>query len=129
MAVPHGSARPDLVYALYRQATERLDAGAPRAAAEILELAVEHEPEQASLHEALGRAYFASARPGLARRQFERAAELDPSDAYAHFGIGRCFEREGHLARAVPHLKLACALADRAVYRQALQRVQARLAA
>lgn len=116
-----------LTYALYRQGRDRLEGGDPRGAAEVLELAVEREPAQASLHEALGRAYFASARPGLARRAFQRALELDPTDAYAHFGVGRCFEREGRLPDAAKHLKLACALADDDSYRAALARVQARM--
>lgn len=116
-----------LVYALYRQGCSRLDDGNPAGAVEVLELAVEREPEQASLREALGRAYFAAARPRLARGEFERALEFDPTDDYAHFGVGRCFEREGRLPDAAKHFKLACALADRSHYRRALARVQQRL--
>jgi len=116
-----------LVYSLYRQGQQRLEAGQPLAAAEVLELAVEHEPEQASLHETLGRAYFKSARVERARVAFERATELDPTDAYAHFGLGRCYERQGKLPAAAKHYKLACALSDRVAYRTARDRVAARL--
>lgn len=116
-----------LVYSLYQQGRSQLAEGNARGAAEVLELAVEREPSKASLHEALGRAYFASARPRLARGAFERALELDPTDHYAHFGVGRCLEREGHLADAAKHLKLACALADDDEYRAALARVRQRL--
>jgi len=115
------------VYSLYEQARDHLASGNPRGAAEVLELALEHEPSKASLHEALGRAYFASARVAKARNEFEAALAIDPSDAYAHFGVGRCFEREGKLPDAAKHYKLACALADRADYRSALDRVLARL--
>lgn len=115
------------VYELYQQGRSRLDGGNPAAAAEVLELAVEHEPESASLHETLGRAYFASARVRKARAEFERAVALDPSDAYAHFGIGRCYEREGSLPQAAKHYKLACALTGRSDYVTALRRVLARL--
>lgn len=118
----------ELVYALYQQGRRRLDKGNPGGAAEVLELAVEHEPSQASLHETLGRAYFASSRVEQARREFERALEIDPSDDYAHFGVGRCFERQGRLPNAAKHFKLACALADRDDYRSALSRVLQRLA-
>lgn len=111
------------VYDLYQQGRERLQHGNPAAAAEVLELAVEHEPEQASLHEALGRAYFASARVNLAREQFERALELSPTDDYAHFGVGRCWERQGRLAEAAKYYKLAWALAPRDDYAAALARV------
>lgn len=116
-----------LTYALYQQGRHHLREGNARGAAEVLELAVEREPAKASLREALGRAYFASARPGLARGEFQRALELDPTDHYAHFGVGRCFEREGRLPDAAKYFKLACALSDEATYRQALARVQQRL--
>lgn len=122
----HGE-KADLVYDLYREGCSRLSAGQPGAAAEILELAVEREPENASLREALGRAYLASARLRRARQQFERAVEMDPSDAYAHFGVGRCFEREGRLTDAAKHYKLACALSPRSDYSDGLRRVQTRL--
>jgi Flp pilus assembly protein TadD len=118
---------PALVYDLYQQGKRNLAAGNARGAVEVLELAIEHEPAQASLRETLGRAYFAARRPGEARSEFQRAAELDPTDAYAHFGIGRCYEREGRDAEAAKHFRLACALADRADYRSALARVERRL--
>lgn len=114
---------PELVYRLYQEGTSRLSAGHPGSAAEILELAVEHEPHKASLRETLGRAYFASARVRRARHEFERALALDPSNDYAHFGIGRCYEREGLLRDAAKHYKLACALAPRSLYQSALERV------
>ena len=117
------------VYALYQQARSRLADGNAGAAAEVLELAVQQEPHKASLHETLGRAYFASARVDRARAEFERALEIDPSDAYAHFGVGRCYERQGKLPDAAKHFKLACALADRHAYHDALSRVLQQLAA
>ena len=122
-----GNDNDELVYSLYEQGRQRLDGGNPTGAAEVLELAVEHEPAKASLHEALGRAYFASSRVEQAREEFELAVQIDPSDDYGHFGIGRCYERQGRLREAAKHYKLACALSDRADYRQALDRVQSRL--
>jgi tetratricopeptide (TPR) repeat protein len=122
-----GDSNDELVYSLYQQARRSLDGGNPTGAAEVLELAIEHEPSKASLHEALGRAYFASSRVDQAREEFEQAVEINPSDDYAHFGIGRCFERQGRLPEAAKHYKLACALADRDDYRSALARVLERL--
>lgn len=116
----------EMVYDLYEQGRSRLAAGNPAGAAEVLELAVEHEPGKASLRETLARAYFAAARLRPARSQFERALELEPSDSYAHFGLGRCLEREGNLSGAAKHLKLACALSPREEYHDALARLQAR---
>lgn len=124
----HDDAENDeIVYSLYEQGCQRLEGGNFTAAAEVLELAIERAPAKASLHEALGRAYFASARVEQARGEFERAVEINPSDDYAHFGVGRCYERLGLLSEAAKHYKLACALADRSDYRAALDRVQARL--
>jgi tetratricopeptide (TPR) repeat protein len=117
----------ELVYSLYEQGRRHLDGGNPTGAAEILELAIEHEPSKASLHEALGRAYFATSRVEQARTEFELAVEINPSDDYAHFGIGRCYERMGQLPEAAKHYKLACALSDRPDYRAALTRVLDRL--
>lgn len=112
------------VYSLYQQARQRLASGNPGGAAEVLELAIQHEPSKASLHEALGRAYFASSRVAKARAEFAATLEIDPTNPYAHFGIGRCYEREGLLAEAAKHYKLACALADNPDYSAALSRVQ-----
>ncbi len=122
-----GDDNAELVYSLYEQGCQRLDGGNPAGAAEVLELAIEHEPSKASLHEALGRAYFASSRIEQARGEFEQAVEINPSDDYAHFGVGRCYERQGRLAEAAKHFKLACALSGRADYRTALNRVLSRL--
>ena len=119
--------RQTSVYEWYRQAHSRLHRGDAAGAVEVLELAVEHEPGKASLYETLGRAYFASSAPGRARAAFERALELDPTDDYAHFGVGRCHERLGHLGAAAKFYKLACALAPREDYVVALARVQARI--
>lgn len=117
----------EIVYSLYAQGCQRLDGGNFTGAAEVLELAIEREPMKASLHEALGRAYFASSRIEQARGEFQRAVEINPSDDYAHFGVGRCYERQGRLQQAAKHFKLACALADRTDYRVALDRVLERL--
>lgn len=117
----------ELVYSLYEKGRQRLDGGNYGGAAEVLELAIEHEPTKASLHEALGRAYFASSRVSAALEEFERAVDINPSDDYAHFGVGRCYERQGQLPEAAKHYKIACALSDRPDYRTALTRVLERL--
>lgn len=122
---PDVSQDPDaeLVYDLYRQGHQRLEVGDAVGAAEVLELAAEREPGKASLHEALGRAYFASSRVARARGAFVRALELDPTDHYAHFGVGRCYEREGRRAEAATYYKLANVLAPKPDYADALARV------
>ena len=118
----------DTTYVLYQEGCNRLSAGDPRGAAEVLELALEREPGQASIYETLARAYFASARVNQARWAFDEALARDPSDPYAHFGLGRCHERLGRLQAAVGHYKLACAMSPRDEYHEALARLQSRRA-
>lgn len=120
------------VYALYQQGRSRLADGNPHGAAAVLEEALaqqaaDRQPEKASLREVLGRAYFASSQIQRARAEFERALALDPSNDFAHFSIGRCYERQGRLEDAAKHYKIANALADQDVYQAALARVLVRL--
>ena len=115
------------VYEWYQEGCRRLREGNARGAAEILELAVEREPEKASLREILARAYFATSRVRLARDEFSQALALDPTDDYAHFGVGRCHERLGDLRAAAKYFRLACAMAPKPDYEDALQRVETRL--
>lgn len=114
------------VYELYREGCRRLDDGDPTGAIAPLEQAVAIEPSKASLREALARACFATSRIRRARREFEHVLELDPSNAYAHYGLGRAYEREGRLTLAGKHYKLAAALASRPVYRDAADRIARR---
>jgi tetratricopeptide (TPR) repeat protein len=120
------------VYTLYQQGRTRLANGNPHGAAAALEEALAQQaandqPDKASLHEALGRAYFASSQIQRARAEFERALELDPSNDYAHYSVGRCYERQGRLGDAAKHFKIANAMADNDLYSAALTRVLSRL--
>jgi Flp pilus assembly protein TadD len=86
-----------------------------------LERARELEPEQGSIRESLGRAYFGARRFAEAEVEFTKAVELDPVNDYAHFGIGMCAMRTGDPDRARGHLKLATVMRPEAeAYRDAL---------
>lgn len=116
------------VYGLYVRGTALLESGDAQGAVAVLEEAVLAAGQaRGSLYEALARALFATAQVGRARRAFEHVVELDPTDHYAHFGIGRCCERQGALREAQTHYRLATALAPNADYAAALRRVQTRL--
>ncbi len=65
------------------------------AAIEALERARDLEPEQGSIREALGRAYFGARRFAEAEAEFTKAVDLDPVNDYAYFGIGMCAMRTG----------------------------------
>ena len=65
-----------------------------------LERAKRLEPEQASIREALGIAYFRLARWEDAEREFRTIVEeLSPTDHYAHYALGRALEQLGRTDR------------------------------
>ena len=115
------------VYDLFRTAEGLLEDGMSHAAVELAEAAVRASPESASLLELLGRARYAARDHMGAVEAFERLEALEPSNAYAHFGLGRALERIGQLVDARAHHRLAAALSDRTVYARHLRRVEARI--
>ncbi len=111
-------------YELFRKGSELLEAGDFMAAAIPLERARELEPDQGSIREALGRAYYGSGRVGQAREEFAAAVEIDPVNDYAHFGLALSCARTGERTRAIAHLKLAIAMRPTVdEYREALARI------
>jgi Flp pilus assembly protein TadD len=97
-------------YEQFQDGSHLLATGNHHAAAVALERARELEPGKASIREALGRAYFGSARYERAAAEFAAAVDLDPVNDYAHFGLGRALARTGDLAGARRHLRLATAM-------------------
>jgi Flp pilus assembly protein TadD len=72
-----------------------------------LERAKRLEPGKASIHEALGIAYFRIRRWAEAEAEFRAVLELSPTDDYAHYALGRALEKQGRTAEANGHFKLA----------------------
>jgi Flp pilus assembly protein TadD len=69
------------------------------------------EPQKASIREALGIAYFRLSRWEDAEREFRTITdELDPTDDYAHYALGRALERQGRTTEANGHYKLASSM-------------------
>ena len=116
-------------YDRYRLGEAYLDAGDPLAVARILEPAGDAEPRSAALWLLLARAYFASARLGRAQAAFECVVEIDPTDHYARYGLGRTLERLTRPAQALAHYRLAAALSPDPDYQAAVRRVEAANAA
>ena len=105
-------------YELFKKGSELLEAGDFMAAAVPLERAAALEPDKSSIREALGRAYFRSARFEKAAEEFAAVVERHPVNDYAHFCLGRALANTGRPAEARRHLALACNLRpDRADYR------------
>jgi Flp pilus assembly protein TadD len=116
-------------YERYRLGRFYVADGDGLSAARVLEPAVETEQQSGALWHLLGRAYFVSARLGRAEAAFERVVELDPTDHYGRFGLGRTLERQSRHSEAAAQYRIAVALSPEAEYLAALQRVEARLAA
>jgi Flp pilus assembly protein TadD len=110
-------------YNAFQEGLRLLESADVHAAAIALERARDIEPEQGSIREALGRAYFRCARYPAAATEFHRAIELDPVNDYAHFGLGLSLLRLGDRDRARGHLKLAVAMRPLDEYREALAQV------
>ncbi|MGE5636490.1 MAG: tetratricopeptide repeat protein [Nocardioidaceae bacterium] len=113
-------------YELFRKGSALLEAGDFMAAAIPLERARELEPDKSSIREALGRAYFRSARYEKAAEEFAAVVERHPVNDYAHFCLGRSLETPGRRAAARRHAALAaCMRPDRADYRAFRERLRA----
>jgi tetratricopeptide (TPR) repeat protein len=93
-------------------------------AAVLLERARRLEPGKGSIVESLARAYYNSGQHQRAAEAFGELLEIEPSSAYAHFGLGQALKQIGQREEARTHLRLAVALAPHsALYRQALDRL------
>jgi Flp pilus assembly protein TadD len=114
------------VYDLFRKGSALLQAGDFMAATIPLERARDLEPDKSSIREALGRAYFRSARFEKAAREFAAVVERHPVNDYAHFCLGRSLANTGRRAEARRHAALAaCMRPDRADYRAFRESLQA----
>jgi Flp pilus assembly protein TadD len=98
-------------YHLFREGQERLRNGMTAQATVPLEKARKLEPEKASIREALGIAYFRLSRWEEAEKEFRTIVEeLEPTDHYAHYALGRALEQQGRAAEANGHYKLASSM-------------------
>ena len=118
--------RGEHVYELFMRGSALLEKGDFNAAAIPLERASRMEPDKTSIREALGRAYFRSARFEAAAREFAAVLERYPVNDYAHFCLGRSLENSGRRAEARRHAALAAHMRpDREDYRAFRERLRA----
>ena len=114
------------VYEWYRRGLDLLNQGNAAAAAQLLDRAADAEPDSRSVREALARAQFDAGRYAEARDSFAAIVDANPTDDYAHFGLGLAATRTGDLGTAVEHLALAVAMRpDLPHYRRALHGARA----
>ncbi len=105
-------------YDLFRNGSALLEQRDFHAAAVPLRRVAELEPDQASVREALGRAYFGSQRYREAAAEFETVVAGAPTNHFALFCLGRCLQLLGRHAEArAPLTQAALLRPDRTDYR------------
>ena len=114
------------VYDWYQRGLELLNGRNPAAAAALLEHVAQAEPGSRSVREALARAQFNSGHFASARDNFAAIVADNPTDDYAHFGMGLACSRLGDFEDAAEHLALAVAMRpDNKHYATALRHARA----
>jgi tetratricopeptide (TPR) repeat protein len=112
----------------YHEAWRLLEDREPKAALELLEPAVEAEPDSASLRTLRAWAYFQSAQLTRAEQDLTVLVEDCPTDVWARFALGRVLERQSRYAAALPHLRLAAVMSGDVEHEATVLRVERRLA-
>ena len=114
--------------AAFRQAELLVAMRRPLDALAALAPVLEAEPDKPSVLILAGRAYLGSAQLRRAEEAFRKVIELDPSDHYAHFALGRALQRQSRFIEARGQLRLATAMNPVPEYQEALSEVTARIA-
>ncbi|MFE2755735.1 tetratricopeptide repeat protein [Actinosynnema sp. NPDC059335] len=118
----------DSTFEAFRRAEALLADRRPLEALRELRVVLEAAPDQVGVQLLAGRAYLGSAQLNRAEAAFRRVLELDPSDHYARFALGRTLQRQSRLTEAVTQLRIAAAMNPSPEYQEALGEVSARLA-
>lgn len=117
-------------YDWYRRAVALLDSGNPDAAAVLLARLREVDPNSMSVLEAHARSLFDSKRYEAAAAAFGELVERNPSEDYAHYGLGLSLWRLQRFPEARDQLAMATVMRPgRADYAQALAQVRATIRA
>lgn len=108
----------------YRWASRLVSGGDPHSALQVLQPLLDVERDNPTVLLVAARAAFDSAQVERAEQLFRRIVELDPSDHYAHAGLGRTLQRRHRHREALPYLRIASALSPEPWYAEALQRAE-----
>lgn len=112
----------------FRRAESLLKARRPLDALTVLRPVLDAAPDKPSVQLLAGRAYFHSAQLRKAEQALRKVLEIDPTDDYARFVLGRTLQRLGRLVEALGQLRMASAMNPLPEYQDALGEVRARLA-
>jgi Flp pilus assembly protein TadD len=112
----------------FRRAESLVAQRRPLDALAALAPVLDAEPDKPSVHLLAGRAYLGSAQLRRAEAAFLRVIELDPTDHYARFALGRTLQRLGRYPEAQTQLRMAAAMHPVPEYQEALGEISARIA-
>lgn len=118
----------DSTFEAFRRAEALVSNGRPLDALRELRPVLDAEPDLPSVVQLAGRAYLNSAQFRRAEEAFSRLVEMDPSDHYSLFALGKTLQRQGRFSEAITKLRLAVAMSPLPEYQEALGEVSARLA-
>lgn len=118
----------DSTFEAFRRAEALVAQRRPLDALAALAPVLDAEPDKPSVHLLAGRAYFGSAQLRRAEQAFLRVIELDPTDHYARFVLGRTLQRLGRYPEAQTQLRMATAMNPVPEYQEALGEISARIA-
>lgn len=118
----------DSTFEAFRRAEALVSNGRPLDALRELRPVIDAEPDLPSVVQLAGRAYLNSAQFRRAEEAFRRLVEMDPSDHYSLFALGKTLQRQGRFTEAITQLRLAVAMNPLPEYQEALGEVSARLA-
>ncbi|MPZ95268.1 MAG: tetratricopeptide repeat protein [Propionibacteriales bacterium] len=108
----------------YHEAWRLLESRQPQHALRLLDPAVEAEPDSLSLRTLRAWAYFQSAQLRRAESELREIVDLQPTDLWARFALGRTLERQSRMADALPHLRLAAVMSADPEHEAAVLRVE-----
>lgn len=115
----------ECAYELFMKGKQLLKERNPAQAAVLLERAKRIEPEKGSIREELAQAYYNYKQYESAKREFGKAIEIDPTNHYAHFGLGLCMNHLGLEVGARKHLRIALAMEPESLdYKKALEKIE-----
>jgi Flp pilus assembly protein TadD len=112
----------------FRRAESLVAQRRPLDALAALAPVLDAEPDKPSVQLLAGRAYLGSAQLRRAEQAFLRVIELDPTDHYARFALGRTLQRLGRFPEAQTQLRIAAVMHPVPEYQEALGEVSARIA-
>jgi Flp pilus assembly protein TadD len=111
----------------FRQAEALVQQRRPLDALKALKPLLEEEADKPSVQLLAGRAYFHSAQLRRAESALTRVLEMDPTDHYARFVLGRTLQRLGRLVEALAQMRIAAAMNPIPEYLEAIGEVRARI--